>query len=377
MKWHLKTDFRGLPPRPFRRKKDGCYYIRLRVAGRRVWRSLNTTKLKEAEEAAYARWYSHQDPEVQKKLVLPSIKLEVALELYQKSERYALLEESTKDTILKRWETFSKWCKERKIEGLANITEDVAAEFLSERGTKNKTFNNYRTDLAQVFGASSEKYQLDNPFRAVQQRTIKRGEFASEQYRAFTDKELLDIFQALETAKLPEAKEWLLACKVAYYTGLRYKDVSHLTWSAIKGFDYIETVPFKTAKKVHKAVLIRINSEFRELLLSIKRSRRVLEMSGYILPTLQKKYKPANATAPFTALLRRLKILNTDDGIAGFHSFRSTVTTKAAKAGVDLEKFGGVVGHTTEAQTEHYNKAALEIDLDFLSLKKLAANGQQ
>ena len=51
----------------------------------------------------------------------------------------------------------------------------------------------------------------------------------------------------------------------------------------------------------------------------------------------------------------------------GFHSFRVTLVTKLRQAGYSTEIIGGLVGHTNTLQTEHYNRAALAIDINKIS----------
>ena len=91
----------------------------------------------------------------------------------------------------------------------------------------------------------------------------------------------------------------------------------------------------------------------------------------YILPGLAKSYLDnlekikqtgkgnISETQSFSRVLKNFGIA----GKVGFHSFRSTVITKLRAAGIDAKEIGGLVGHSSEKQTEHYNKNALKIDV--------------
>lgn len=367
-KYHILTDM-SRPPRPFKHK-NGIFYIRMRIHGRDVWRSLHTNNRRDAEILAYNQWYALQQPEARAILRLPDTLLETVWQDYAGSDDYKLLEISTQHTKLKRWNQFIKFCAEMRLESFDDITPDIAESFLNTCGTAGKTFNNARGDLIKAFSVTCRRYNRDNPFEAVQCKTTSRGDGKSSDYRAFTDDEVKKILDAIRSSGMKYASEWYTACQIALYTGLRYKDIALLSWFAVKQ-GYIETIPHKTASKTGKSVLIRICPQLKNVLDFISHE------SEYLLPRLAESYlesleeirtsatKTLNETDPFNRLLSRLEITGNGQKI-GFHSFRSTVITKLRAAGIDAKLIGGMVGHTTEKQTEHYNKNALEIDVSCL-----------
>ena len=77
MSYRLATDLKMRPLRPFKHK-NGVYYIRIRLAGQDIWRSLKTKKRKEAEELAYQHWYYLQQNLVQNIFQKPQIPAEYA-----------------------------------------------------------------------------------------------------------------------------------------------------------------------------------------------------------------------------------------------------------------------------------------------------------
>ena len=207
-----------------------------------------------------------------------------------------------------------------------------------------------------------------NAFEQVQKRSTTRttAEKQSTQFNAFSDRDVERILDYLATSDVRHRDEWIAACRIASMTGLRYKDVALLRFDSIQRDDrgpFLCLSPSKTSAKTgNRLVYIRLTSELNELL----KERRTIVVGEFVLPGLHGDYlrvdkngksMQSQATKPFLKVCKRLGI----DG--SFHSFRVTFVTKAAKAGIDLEELGGVVGHSTKTQTQAYNRAALEIDI--------------
>lgn len=360
---HFASDFIGRPPRPMLRGK--VYYIRQRIGGKDVWRSLHTRDKREAEYLAVEIWRMRQTDRVKAIIPAPPRKLPLIWETYAATDRYMELAESTRSTKARIWSAFVAWCNDHRIEYPEQLTKELATSYLASGGRKNKTYNNVLNDLCQAFQYGGA---VPNVFDSIERLSTHRGKAdkRSDQFRAFTDDEINRIFEAISKSKMENSKEWLIAAKIASMTGLRYKDIALLRWDAVKSDElgkFIELSPAKTENKTGgKLVYIRLVPELARLL-----TIRQATVSGdYILPALAHSYHDRwnAATRPFLQLCRRI-------GINGsFHCFRVTVVTKAAKAGIDLEEFGGVIGHTTENQTKAYNRAALNIDMErVLSVK--------
>ena len=361
---HFASDFMGRPPRPMLRGR--VYYIRQRIGGKDVWRSLHTRDKREAEYLAVEIWRMRQDDRVKAIIPAPPRTLAVVWEAYIQSDSFVLLSEATRMTKTINWNAFFNWCKARKINYPHQLNPEVCIEFLERNGSKNKTFNNTLSDLRLILEKGGANV---NPFDHIPKRSTTRttAEKASDRFNAFSDRDIARILDYLQGSNIKHRDEWVAACHIARMTGLRYKDIALLRFDSIRrderGF-YLCLSPCKTATKTGgKVVYIRLTHELRELL----EDRRNRVVGEYVLPGLHADYfrtnkngKPlsSHATQPFLKICERLGI----DG--SFHSFRVTLITRAAKAGINLEEFGGVVGHTTEAQTQAYNRAALEIDME-------------
>ena len=361
--FNLQSDFIGRPPRPMLRGK--VYYIRQRIAGRDVWRSLHTRDKREAEFLALEIWRMRQTGQIKSIIPAPPMKLELIWDTYTKKERFQMLSASTQASKSVNWNAFISWCRERRIAYPHQLTPELCVEFLERNGSKNKTFNNALGDLRLVL---SEGGADVNPFGQVQKRSTTRttDDKKSQQFNAFSDQDVERILDYLATSDVRHRDEWIAACRIASMTGLRYKDVAALRFDSIQRDErgpFLCLSPSKTSAKTgNRVVYIRLTQELNDLL----NERRWRVAGDYVLPGLHDDYirtdkngklMSPQATKPFLKVCKRL-------GISGsFHSFRVTFVTKAAKAGIDLEELGGVVGHSTKTQTQAYNRAALEIDI--------------
>ena len=364
MKLRLKTGFHSRPPKIFQRTKDGYYYTRQKIDHQDHWTCLWTKSQKAAENLAYKNWFYQQNKEVQEIFEIPLEYLDTVWLKYENTDDWQNLKSSTQATKRTVWNSFYQWAQSKNLKFVQQITPEQAETFLEMCGKTNKTFNNNRNDLSKAFSEICRSIRKENPFSLVRPRSISRGERASSEFRAFTDNEIIDILEYIAASRMKFRDEWLMACEIARFTGLRYKDVALLTWSCIRletDRPYIDTVPQKTETITGKAVLIRLVPYLRDLLKSKKKT------SFYVLPNLAANYDERHGTQAFSDMLTLKGIKGSAGYKVGFHSFRSTVVTKAKLAHIDFKLFGGVMGHSDENQTEHYNKAAIDIDMSFLS----------
>lgn len=370
MRIPLKTDFRGSPPHPF--KRGGSYYIRMFVAGRDVWRSCRTKSKSEAEKYAYEVWYQLQKENVKNILQTPGVLIEQALKEYVQTERYSMLKNSSKRTRLSSADKFIRYCKEHNVLWIDDITPSFCESFLNTCGKTSKTFNNVRSDLIQLLDQTTKRLSIKNPVESVQQKTISRGAGASKPKAAFTDEQIKKILAYIGGGnKMRNADEWLRACKIAMYTGLRLEDICLLRYDEITD-DILEVTPKKTETITKKKILLRLPDAVKPEIFGYRLRQ------GYVLPALAARYPKFDADGkrisglfdparPFIDTLKILKIQPPAGYSIGFHSFRVTLVTKLRQAGYSAEVIGGIVGHTSAIQTEHYNRAALSIDVSKIS----------
>lgn len=376
MSIRLKTDFRGSPPRPFRHK-SGIYYIRITSNYRDIWRSCKTRVKREAEEYAYQVWFEFQKSDAKLLLRMPSASIAAEIESYKNTENFKMLKNSTRRIRLSSATAFLSYCREHRIAMFDDLTPEFCEAFLSTRGTTGKTFNNVRSDLIKVFENTSRRLSAKNPFESVPQRLISRGTGASKPKAAFTDEQVRAILSYIAgSGKLKHADEWLKACRIAMYTGLRFEDIALLRYDEITD-NILEVTPKKTQTVTHKKIIMKLPPELQRDLFRV-----ASHDSPYVLPHLAENYPRYDESGelvsgvhdplrPFTKVLERLKIVSPPGYSIGFHSFRVTLVTKLRQAGYSAEIIGGLVGHTNRAQTEHYNRAALSIDISRIHYAEL------
>lgn len=370
MKYHLKTDI-SKPPKPFLHK--GVYYIRRRlfIDGKHkdVWRSLHTDELKEAQIAAYRLWYNDQGKSAQELLDKPRRKISSIYDDYQNTERYKLLADSSKRTISCNWGAFLDYCEQHSRVYFDELNKEFCLKFLDRNEVKNKTFNNVLNDMKQIFKQFCINVQAANPFDGIEQKSITRGEKASDSFRAFTNDEIKIILHDLPLSRMNNKMEWFYASQIAMYTGLRYIDIAFLRWTDISA-NFITLAPSKTERKTAgRKVIIKISDKLKPIIAQIPKSAKIKDGSAawYVFPNLQKRYSPVDGTKPFSEFLKQRGIVAINNQIAGFHSFRATFITKAKAQGIDTKSLGGIVGHSSEKQTEVYNKNAENIDLSAIN----------
>jgi integrase len=330
------------------------WYWRQRINGKDVWRSLGTANKKDAEALAYRIWFAGQS-EIMRGMVLvpPVVPLASAWDAHAATERFQLLAASSRAKREQRWRAFAIWAETQKIAGVGDVTVKAAEAYLSSLEGKAKTWNNVRSDLAAVLPVFAE----------TPQRSITRGAAASDVVRPLDDAEIARILDYLASpaCRVAHAGEWRMAVQIALGTGLRYKDVATLRWDAIHN-GVLTLIPAKTAR-LGKSVLMRLPPRLRATLDAIPRS------GDHVLPNLAVDYDETRGTQAFCDMLRRgLGIVSDSRGRAGFHSLRVVFATRARAAGISADLLGGILGHGTEAQTEHYNRSSSEVDLGAVEL---------
>jgi integrase len=300
---------------------------------------------------AYKIWFAQQNELVKGSvLTAPTTSLASAWEAHAATERYRLLAQSSKDKRRQRWDAFLAWATDHRIRNVDDIDVATALRYLSEHSNKAKTYNNIRSDLAAVLPVFSE----------TEQRSTKRGESKSDVVRQLDESEIEAILDYLDdpACRMDHAGEWRMAVIIGLRTGLRFKDVALLRWESIQN-GMLEIVPEKTAR-LGKAVIMRIPPKLLAMLSSMPRE------TEFVLPGLAESYNEDGSTRYFVRMLRRIGIKSDSRGRAGFHSLRVVFATKARSAGIDADLLGGILGHGSTGQTEHYNRSSATVDLSVI-----------
>jgi len=234
---------------------------------------------------------------------------------------------------------FRAFAKAVNVKYMDEITPEIAFEYLCQKAPENssgKTFNNIKSALNAVFRLTLLDSGMDeSPFARIPNRSL-----SSTHQRPFTEEEFIRIYNAA-----PEP--WKTASLIAWFTGLRQKDVFLLRWDQIDG-DVLTTTPAKTAR-FGRAVQIPIHPQLAEALTRLPRNGdRVLGAWPY---------NPDSITfrRAFGNLLRRLNIRDNVYGTVIFNSFRDSFVTRCDEAGIPRHAIRGIVGHTGDQMTDLYS----------------------
>ncbi len=234
---------------------------------------------------------------------------------------------------------FRSFARDVGLKYMDEVTPEIAFDYLCRKcpaSTSGKSFNNIRSALNGIFRLTLLDAGLkESPFARIPNRAL-----LSRHQRPFTEEEFIRIYRAA-----PEP--WKTAVLIAWFTGLRQKDVFLLRWDQISG-DILTTVPAKTAR-FGRAVQIPLHPQLLERLQSLPRAgERVLGAWPYYPNTIAFRRF-------FGDLLRQLGIGDTDQGFVAFNSFRDSFVTRCDEAGVPRHAVRGMVGHASDDMTDLYS----------------------
>lgn len=263
------------------------------------------------------------------------------------------------ETTVKRFRAFSFAVPYRYMD---EVTPEIAFDYLAKKcpdPVNGKNFNNIKSALNIVFRLTLLDSGMDeSPFARIPNRKN-----SSNHQRPFTEKEFIRIY-----TNAPEP--WKSAALIAWFTGLRQKDVFSLRWDCIAD-DVLTVLPAKTAR-FGRAVRIPIHPQLAAAL------KQLPHVDERVLGAWE--YNPASITfrRAFGALLRRLKIGDTADGFVAFNSLRDSFVTRCDAAGIPRHAVRGLVGHVSDDQTDLYSHdlttARLVQQLPAVNLDKSTGN---
>lgn len=255
------------------------------------------------------------------------------------------------------WRRFAAWAASNRLEWFHEFDEKSALAYgasLWSSSMTPRTFNvhvwflrNVWTVLRVEAGTGKE-----NPWDAIPAKT---GGSRSGR-RAFTEAELSLIMQ--------EASGSLrLLLLVGALTGARLGDVVNMRWDALDlGEGIWSLTPMKTAR-LGKSLKLPLLQPLLDALKEWKQTDAGLRL--FVFDKERDEWKRNDLSKTLSAHFAACGIVtNTEVGKGenrrraridiGFHSLRHSVATIAAKNGSNLGLVQRVLGHSTEAMTQHY-----------------------
>lgn len=266
------------------------------------------------------------------------------LKLSDGLEAAAKYREISRDSA-KIWKRFVEKCGCRYFD---EVTPDRAFEFLNSYyggDGQGKSFNNVKSAVNTIFTLLRIDAGIDeSPFAKIPNR-----KHISAHQRPFTEEEFKAIYKAA-------FEPWKTASLIAWFTGLREKDVFELRWSNIDG-DIITTKPAKTAR-FGRSVQIPLHPQLQAALNDLPRT------NDLVLGCFKFSRKSQKFHRDFGEILKSLNIQDTEAGIVNFNCFRDSFVTRCDEAGIPRHATRGIVGHTKDKQTDLYSH-------DIISARKI------
>ena len=233
---------------------------------------------------------------------------------------------------------FRHFTKKVAVRYMDEVTADIAFDYLCRRFPEGsgKSFNNCKSAINHVFRLTLLDAGISaSPFELIPNRVLD-----GKHQRPFSEEEFVKIYNAA-----PEP--WRSACVIAWFTGLRQKDVFTLKWCQIAG-DVITTTPAKTSR-FGRAVQIPVHPQLAAYLTLLPRQ------GDRVLGAWEYKPNQSAFRQQFSSLLEQLQIRENQFGIVNFNSFRDSFITRCDAAGIPRHAIRGIVGHISDAQTDLYS----------------------
>lgn len=212
------------------------------------------------------------------------------------------------------------------------------------------TLHLYQSTLVRMLNAAVKDGVLDrNPFYSLERKDRIGKQQAEKEYLT---KEELKAFAEAPTVNETTKRAFLFCC----FTGLRYSDISTLTWRDIRQGDNGWMVSVKGMQKTGKQVVIPLNQSAMSLLPDMngcKPSQKVFDMT--CLSACNKCLKKIAAAAGIEKKI-------------SYHTSRHTFAVLALAAGGDIYTVGKLLGHTSINSTQVYADVVLETKIKAINL---------
>lgn len=211
------------------------------------------------------------------------------------------------------------------------------------------TLHLYQSTLVRMLNAAVKDGVLDrNPFYSLERKDRIVKQQAEKEYLT---KEELKAFADAPTVNETTKRAFLFCC----ITGLRYSDVSVLTWRDIRQGDNGWMVSVKAMRKTGKQVVIPLNQSAMSLLpdrTGCKPSQKVFDMT--CLSACNKCLKKIAAAAGIEKKI-------------SYHTSRHTFAVLALAAGGDIYTVGKLLGHTSINSTQVYADVVMETKVEAIN----------
>lgn len=236
---------------------------------------------------------------------------------------------------------FIRWTDKKFAD---EVTPQIALEYLRSNfgDKKSKTYNNHKTILNTIFRLCAVEVGKPSPFALILSKRV----IDDESRRNFSKEEFARI---IENATAP----WKFLTKLSWFTGMP-KEVCFRFCPAmlqtIDGVIWCRYLRGKTAAHKRECQL-PLPYPVLKMIQNLHPKTPETPFVTCIKPAITGKQQDLY----FGKLLRRLEILDNENGIADFHSLRSSFITRCDEAGIPRHTIQSMVGHVDEKTTNVYS----------------------
>lgn len=264
--------------------------------------------------------------------------------------------QKTKDQYKKDVQDFTEWFEEKRGQcyGAKINKRDVNqyVSFLMHKDAAKATITRALSALRLIYKVG--QFSDDNPFSGVTDRMVIDGSRLN--VRRFTDKEVLAL---LKVSADPNTR---MAIRIAAYSGMRLAEITSLK------IEHIERIKSGRVFNLINAGKRKTKASYRKVPIhptiweEIAKSIKGRDPSDYILAG-EPKDKYGSRSAAISKRIARIVDIVTTDPEAREHSFRHTLISKLAEAGVRKEWRMAIVGHEGQDVHDQYTHADFLVQL--------------
>lgn len=236
---------------------------------------------------------------------------------------------------------FAKWSGKTFAD---EITPQIALEYLRSNfgDNKSKTYNNHKTILNTIFRLCAVEVGKPSPFSVILSKRVDDD----KNHRALTESEFNTI---IEHASEP----WKFLAILSWNTGMPKEVCFRFCRSMLFNVDGVVWCRYLRGKTAafKRECQIPLAEPVLRMIDSLHPDTDDMPFVDCIMPKIKIKERDLY----FGSLLRELSILDNEDGIADFHSLRSSFITRCDEAGIPRHAIQSMIGHVDEETTNVYS----------------------
>jgi len=283
-----------------------------------------------------------------------SVKISEGWQAFLDSKRRSNPSEDTLKVYKHQYMVFTYTLKDTEA-SMRSVTCEMAEahiRFLESLDKKGQTVQKHINTLRMVWDAL-EPYH--NPWTRL--RTTKRKEVVPA--RAFTYEEVQGLLSF-------DGCELRMSVMIAYYTGLRRKDIFNLKWDNIR---WSESVIRVVVAKTGKTLVIPMSEQLHKELSSFHHTSM---RAGGTFEEVFCGYEAEFGSKRLKRACQLYNIIRNANGKVGFHSFRKTFVTMMDEIGAPVHVTNSITGHDNGSMHQRYSQVDVEVARDWVNkLKQL------